>query len=180
MTGWIAFVSRLSLWSGRLAALIVAPLVCAMVYEVLSRYLFDAPTQWAFEVSYMMMGAIFLLGLSYALSVDAHVRVDFIHQMAPPRATAAFDCLCYVLLTLLLCWLTWALWVNAMRVMETGEGTGLSAWNPQVWPYRLVYVLGFGLFALQATARILQTFRVAAGLAPPEGDAPHPGSEGAA
>ena len=61
-------IETLSLWSGRIAAMLLLPLVFAMVYEVLSRYLFDAPTQWAFEVSYMLMGTIFLLGLSYAAS----------------------------------------------------------------------------------------------------------------
>ena len=151
----IAAISRLSTWSGRIGALVVTPLVIAMVYEVLSRYLFDAPTQWAFEISYMLMGTVFLLGISYALAVDAHVRVDFIHQRAPRRLTAAWDLICYVILTGLFVWMTWALFNNALKVMDTGETTGLSAWNPPVWPYRLVYVAGFGLMALQTFARIL-------------------------
>lgn len=152
----IAFISRMSTWSGRIGALVVAPLVVAMVYEVTSRYLFDAPTQWAFEISYMLMGTVFLTGLSYAMAVDAHVRVDFIHQRAPRRLTAGWDLICYVILTCLFVWLTWALVNNAIKVMNTGETTGLSAWNPPVWPYRLVYAAGFGMLSLQSFARILQ------------------------
>ena len=173
----IRAISALSTWSGRVGALVVTPLVIAMVYEVLSRYLFDAPTQWAFEVSYMLMGCVFLLGVSYALAVDAHVRVDFIHQRAPKRLTAAWDGVCYVVLTGLFVWLTWALAGNAIKVMETGETTGLSAWNPPVWPYRLVYVAGFGLLALQSFARILGCVLVLMGEDEPA--APHQ-PEGAA
>ncbi|WP_108659798.1 TRAP transporter small permease subunit [Acuticoccus kandeliae] len=159
----ITTIGRISLWSGRIAALLVLPLVLAMVYEVLSRYLFDAPTQWAFEVSYMMMGTIFLLGLSYALSVNQHVHVDFIHQRLPKRAIAVIDTLGYIALTGLLVWLTYTLFNNMLRVYNTGEGSGLSAWNPKVWPYRLVYMIGFGLFALQAFAKILENLLIILG-----------------
>ena len=157
----IAAISRLSTWSGRIGALVVTPLVIAMVYEVLSRYLFDAPTQWAFEISYMLMGTVFLLGISYALAVDAHVRVDFIHQRAPRRLTAAWDLICYVILTGLFVWMTWALFNNALKVMDTGETTGLSAWNPPVWWLKFVVPLSFALLFAQALVEAFNAARPA-------------------
>lgn len=170
-------VGRVSTWSGRLGALIVFPLVGAMVWEVGARYLFDAPTSWAFELSYMMMGAIFLMGLSYALHMDAHVRVDFIHSFAPKRLTAGFDALCFLCLTALFAWLTWALAWNAHRVFLTGEGSGLSAWNPTIWPYRLIYVAGFGLMTLQTAATTLARIMTAAGIDPGPDHAPGDGPD---
>lgn len=152
----VTFIGRLSLWSGRIGALLVLPLVLAMVYEVISRYFFAAPTQWAFELSYMMMGSIFLLGLSYAVLVDQHVNVDFIHQKLPKRGIAIIDAIGYILLAGMMFWLTRALIDNAASVYRTGEGSGLSAWNPKIWPYRVIYVLGFGLFALQCAGKALQ------------------------
>lgn len=160
LTTVIDTIGRISLWSGRLSALLVPPLVFAMVYEVVSRYFFNAPTQWAFEVSYMMMGTIFLLGLSYALSVDQHVRVDFIHAKLPPRIIAVIDVIGYTILTAMLVWLTWTLIQNAIKVYNTGEGSGLSSWNPKIWPYRVIYAIGFGLFALQCFAQILKNILV--------------------
>ncbi|MEP1768348.1 MAG: TRAP transporter small permease subunit [Sulfitobacter sp.] len=149
-------VSRLSLWSGRLAAFLVMPLVVAMVYEVVSRYVFDAPTQWAFEISYMLMGSIFLLGMSYALSIDAHVNVDFVHSALPKRWTAIIDGVAYFVLTGFFLFLTLALAQSALRAFETGEGSGLSAWNPKIWPYRVIYVFGMATMVFQSFAKILQ------------------------
>lgn len=142
---------------GTLGALVVLPLTAAMVYEVLSRYLFAAPTEWAFEVSYMMMGAIFYLGIAYALREDQHVSVDLIDHLAPKRLVALIDTVVYAVLALLVAWMTWALVDHAVSAYRSGEGTGLSAWNPQVWPYRVVFVIGFALFALQAFAKLLES-----------------------
>ena len=161
----VRLIGALSLWSGRLGALVVVPLVFAMVYEVASRYLFAAPTQWAFELSYMMMGTIFLLGLSYAVLMDQHVNVDFIHQVLPRRAIAAIDSIGYLLMTDMLIWLTNALIDNVASVYRTGEGTGLSAWNPPIWPYRVIYAVGFGLFALQCGAKAIENLLVVFGRA---------------
>ncbi|KPF67642.1 C4-dicarboxylate ABC transporter substrate-binding protein [Bosea sp. AAP35] len=159
----VRFIGTLSLWSGRLGALVVVPLVLAMVFEVVSRYAFNAPTQWAFELSYMMMGTIFLLGLSYAVLMDQHVNVDFIHQVLPRRAVATIDAVGYILMAGMLAWLTNALVDNVAAVYRTGEGTGLSAWNPPIWPYRVIYVVGFALFALQCAAKAIENLLVVFG-----------------
>jgi TRAP-type mannitol/chloroaromatic compound transport system permease small subunit len=165
----VRFIGWLSLWSGRLGALMVMPLVLAMVFEVVSRYAFSAPTFWAFELSYMMMGAIFLLGLSYALRVGQHVNVDFIHQRLPVRMVATIDAVGYAVLTGMLGWMLTVLVENAVDVYRSGEVSGLSAWNPQIWPYRVVYAVGFALFALQSFAKFLENVLVAVGRAPEGG-----------
>lgn len=156
----VRLIGQLSLWSGRAGAVLVLPLVLAMVYEVVSRYAFNAPTAWAFEISYMMMGTIFLMGLSYALREGAHVNVDFLHQKAPRRVIALIDLLGYAILAAMLFWLASTLVANAQAVYRSGEGSGLSAWNPPIWPYRVVYALGFSLFALQAAAKALENLIV--------------------
>ncbi|MFA6964386.1 TRAP transporter small permease subunit [Bosea sp. (in: a-proteobacteria)] len=159
----VRFIGLLSLWSGRLGALVVLPLVLAMVFEVVSRYAFSAPTSWAFELSYMMMGTIFLLGLSYALREGQHVNVDFIHQALPRRGVAFIDGIGYILMAGMLFWLTQTLISNFAGVYRTGEGSGLSAWNPPIWPYRFIYALGFGLFALQCLGKAIENLLVVFG-----------------
>lgn len=156
----IRLIDRLSLWAGMVAAVLVLPLVGAMVFEVVSRYAFSAPTYWAFELAYMMMGSIFLLGMAYALSIGAHVNVDFLHQKLPPRAVALIDFVGYALLTGMCVWMTWALGRYAMNAFNSGEGTGLSSWNPKVWPYRVVYAVGFAMFTLQTAAKTLENLLV--------------------
>lgn len=159
----INLIGKISDLSGRIASVLVLPLVFAMVFEVVSRYVFSAPTIWAFELSYMMMGTIFLLGLSYALHVGQHVNVDFIHQRLHPRVIGTIDAIAYLILTAMLVWMTMTLIKNVEIVYRTGEGSGLSAWNPVIWPYRVIYVIGFAAFALQSFGKFLENALVVFG-----------------
>ena len=53
-----------------LAASMALIMVLAMIYEVFSRYALNSPTLWAFDISYMLNGCIFLLGCAYALKEE--------------------------------------------------------------------------------------------------------------
>jgi len=127
---------------------------------------FAAPTAWAFEVSYMMMGSIFLFGISYALLAGQHVNVDFIHDRLPKRAISLIDAIGYALLTAMMVWIVVVLVQNALAAFRSGEGSGLSAWNPKIWPYRILYVVGFALFALQTFAKTIENLLVVFGHTP--------------
>jgi TRAP-type mannitol/chloroaromatic compound transport system permease small subunit len=149
---------------GNLGALILAPLICAMLYEVLARHMFGAPTFWAYEVGYMLAGTSYLFGFSYALMVGAHVRVDFIYGQLSPRAQAAVDILGFVFLLLPgVVWLTYALGGYTWNAYLTGEVSGESAWNPVVWPFRTGWVIGFAALSLQTIAEIIKCARVLTG-----------------
>lgn len=162
----ISRIESISLWTGRTAALLLVPLVFSMVYEVVSRYAFDAPTQWAFEVSYMLMGAIFVLGTSYCLRNNAHVNADFATNLLPVKVSATIELVAFTLMTVLLICLTIVLAEGVIRTYETGEGSGLSAWNPLVWPIRAVQTIGFALFALQMFGKVLEAFLKLTGQGP--------------
>ena len=98
MRGGITALDALSLWVGRVVCLLLVPLMLAMVYEVVARKVFVAPTDWAFDVSRMLCGAMFMLGAGYALMRGVHIRADFIYRLWRPRHQAAIDGLLYVVL----------------------------------------------------------------------------------
>lgn len=165
----IRFVERLSLGAGLVGAIIVAPLVLATVYEVFSRYLFNAPTIWAYEIAYMAMGSNFLLGAAYTLREGGHIRIDLIYAQVSPKARAIIDIVGYLGLCLPVAWwLSWGLWKYALHAYLSGETSGESAWNPIIWPFRLVFFAGFALLALQATVELIKAVRVLTGRADSE------------
>jgi TRAP-type mannitol/chloroaromatic compound transport system permease small subunit len=146
---------------GLAAAVLVAPLVVASCYEVFARYIFGAPTIWAFELGYMMMGAHFMLGAAYTLKKGAHIRIDLIYAHLRRKKRAWVDLIGYVgLLLPFLAVLTWYLWDYAYTALQTGEQTGQSAWSPVIWPFRMVYVAAFGLLALQVIAEAMKCIGV--------------------
>jgi TRAP-type mannitol/chloroaromatic compound transport system permease small subunit len=71
-------IDRFSDLTGKLISLSMLWLVATITYEALSRYLFNSPTIWVLESSYMTNGSAFMLGCAYALHKGAHVRTDML------------------------------------------------------------------------------------------------------
>lgn len=156
----VRIIERISNATGVIAAWLIAPLVFAAVYEVIARYVFNAPTIWAYEIGYLMTGSSFLLGMAYALNRDAHIRIDVLSAMLSQRTKALVDLVCYVVLLIpFLAWLTHLLWTRAYDAMISGEKSGQSAWNPPLWPFRTVFFLAFALLLLQVIAEVIKCVR---------------------
>jgi len=97
MLGYIRFADRLSAWFGKAFAWLILVMTFGVSYEVLVRYGFNAPTSWAFDLSYIAYGALFMMGGAYTLSRGAHVRGDFIYRLWKPRTQARVELVLYFL-----------------------------------------------------------------------------------
>ncbi len=153
----IAVIELLTESIGGLAALVVIPLVLATCYEVFARYVFGAPTIWAFELGYTLMGIHFLLGGALTLKKQAHVRIDLIYSQLSVRKQAMIDVVLYTVLilpALTLIFLRLADYAGEAYI--SGETTGQSAWNPPIWPLRMIIAASFLLLTLQVFAEILK------------------------
>ena len=143
-------------------------LIAAMVFEVLARYLFAAPTQWSYEVSYMLMGTSFMFAVGFCLQRQQHVRVDFLYSGVSRRKRAIIDLVGYLLLLPMILWLCGGLFEYFARSYRVGETSGESAWNPIIWPYKFVLVIGFLLLLFQIVIEVLKAILVLAGRPLPE------------
>jgi TRAP-type mannitol/chloroaromatic compound transport system permease small subunit len=86
MVGFIRVADKLSLWVGHCFSWCVMILILGISYEVFVRYALRAPTDWAFDISYIMYGALFMMCGAYTLSVNGHVRADMLlRRLAPPQ-----------------------------------------------------------------------------------------------
>ena len=90
-------IDILNSWVGRFSCLLLLPIMVAMIYEVVARKLFIAPTDWAYDVSRMFCGAMFMLGAGYALMRGVHIRADFLFRNWSPRTQALVDTSLYLL-----------------------------------------------------------------------------------
>lgn len=89
------FIDKLSMWVGHAFAWCILVLTFAVSYEVFVRYVLRDPTAWAFDISYIMYGALFMMAGAYALSRDAHVRGDVLYRLWPPRVQAGVELVLY-------------------------------------------------------------------------------------
>jgi TRAP-type mannitol/chloroaromatic compound transport system permease small subunit len=96
MVGYIRFADRLSAWFGKTFAWLVILMTFGMSYEVFVRYLFNAPTPWALDMSFIMYGTLFMMGGAYTLSRGGHVRGDFLYRTWTARTQAMVDLTLYI------------------------------------------------------------------------------------
>jgi TRAP-type mannitol/chloroaromatic compound transport system permease small subunit len=152
----IRAIDAVSAWSGRIAAWLVLPLIATMTYEVAIRYI-ATPTQWAYDVSYMLYGALFMLGAAYTLYRGAHIRTDFLYQKWSVKTQATVDALCYLFLFFpgiaVFLWLgaefAWNSWIR-------DERTAGSSWMPIIYPLKSVIPVAAALLLLQGVSEFLK------------------------
>ena len=163
MSTLIVVIDTFSLWTGRLVGWLVVPLMFATVYEVLARYFFTAPTVWAYDVSRMLCGAMFVIGAAYALSKGIHIRSDFIYRKwsvkTQGRVDLALYLFCYfpAMIVFLYVATDWA-WVSLSR----GERGTDTAWMPLLGPVKATLPIGIAFLILQGISELLKAWYAAA------------------
>ncbi len=150
-------IDRISEWTGKICAWISVPLVGFTAYDVIMRYLFQAPTKWAYEMTWMQYGALFMLGGCYALRYKLHVRVDIIFNRWSPRTQAIFDLVTYLVIFFPVFYilLTHSA-IYAFYSWQILESSYISYWQPPVYPIKTVMVVAILLFTLQGIAEFLR------------------------
>lgn len=154
---WIRRISSISNAVGSVAAWMILPLTFALVYEVFARYLFSAPTTWAFDATVMLYGAYFMLGAAYTLARDAHVRGDVIYRRFSPRIQATIDLVLYVFIFFpALYALTTAGWSYFWQSFLVRETSPFSPYGRPIYPLKFVIPLTAVLLSLQGVAQVLR------------------------
>jgi TRAP-type mannitol/chloroaromatic compound transport system permease small subunit len=97
MLRYIQLADRVSAWFGKAFAWAILVMTFGTGYEVFVRYVLNDPTSWAFDVSFIMYGTLFMMAGAYTLSRDGHVRGDFIYRMWKPRTQAIIELVLYFL-----------------------------------------------------------------------------------
>jgi TRAP-type mannitol/chloroaromatic compound transport system permease small subunit len=155
-------IDRFTDASGLWIAWLNVPLVLAVSYEVFARYLFNAPTIWVFDVTYMLYGTIFMLGAAYALHKGAHIRTDFFFERWSIKTRGVIDSIAYVgfffpSLILFLAVGASEGWY-AFQIGETSEQT---PWRPILWPFKAVIPLTCALLLLQGVSETIKSLYAA-------------------
>jgi TRAP-type mannitol/chloroaromatic compound transport system permease small subunit len=148
--GWSAAVGKTYAWC-------IVVLTFTTSYEVFARYLFLAPTEWAFDASYMLYGTLFMMAGAYALSRNAHVRGDFLYRSWPPRRQAGLDLVLYFLFFFPgMIAFVYAGYGFAELSRMMNEHSAASPNGPIVWPFKWLIVVVGVLMVLQGLVEVLR------------------------
>lgn len=148
--------------TGTIFAWISVPLVAAVAYEVFARYLFNAPTIWSFDVTYMLYASLFMLGAAYALHKGAHIRTDFFWDTFSPRTRGLIDAISYLVFFFPSFIVLGVLSMHeAGYAYRIGETSDQSAWRPALWPLKAVIPTACALLLIQGISELLKSLYMA-------------------
>ncbi|WP_274425992.1 TRAP transporter small permease subunit [Chelativorans sp. YIM 93263] len=155
MLRYIAFADQVSAWFGKAFSWCVVLMTLAVSYEVFVRYVLSRPTVWAFDLSYIMYGTLFMMAGAYTLSRDGHVRGDFIYRLWQPRTQAKVELVLYFLFffpgILALIFSGWRYASRSWRYMEVST---MSPANVPIYQFKTVIIAAGILLLIQGIAQV--------------------------
>ena len=144
---------------GQLTSFLIVPLLFIVLYEVLMRYAFNAPTVWGFEATAFAYGMHYMLGLSFMEHAEGHVRVDIITSRFPKKIQAIIMIAGYLLIFMpVFVLMTWGAIEFAHTATVTNELNSTS-WAPRIWPYKIIMALSFLLLVVQGLSTMLKNLQ---------------------
>jgi TRAP-type mannitol/chloroaromatic compound transport system permease small subunit len=162
MASTIINIDKWSRWIGNVVCWISMPLMFAMVYEVLARKLFLAPTMWAYDMSRFFYGALFMLGAGYALSKGVHIRADFLYRNFKVKTQGLIDFWLYLLFyfpgLLAFFYMTSIFVIESIQRGEKGMDT---AWMPYMWPIKACLWFGILFLLVQGISELFKSYYAA-------------------
>ncbi|MDY6981426.1 MAG: TRAP transporter small permease subunit, partial [Pseudomonadota bacterium] len=133
--------------------------VLVYYYEVIARYVFNSPTNWAHEGMFLMFGMQYLLAGGYVLREGAHVRVDVIYNYFSNRGKAMVDLftsIFFFIFVLSLLVTGWTFFLDSYKVSEVS----FTEWAIPYWPIKFALPLGAALLLLQGIAQLFKDIAV--------------------
>ena len=159
MSKTIVSIDKFSKIVGNIVCWITIPLILGMVYEVLARKLFLAPTIWAYDMSRFFYGALFMLGAGYALSKGVHIRADFLYRNFKVKTQGRVDFWLYLLFyfpgLIVFCYMTVGFVQESIMRSERGMDT---TWMPYMWPIKTCLLIGIIFLLVQGISELFKSY----------------------
>ena len=128
-----------------------------------SRYAFSISSNAWLEIQWYMFGALVMLGTSYTLKKNEHVRVDIVYSNLATRKQIGIDIFGTVFFllpaTLIMAYLSWPVFYNAWAEHEISVNAG----GLLRWPIKIFLPLGFALLSLQGLSELIKRIAMLTG-----------------
>jgi TRAP-type mannitol/chloroaromatic compound transport system permease small subunit len=144
---------------GELGALLIVPLTVVVLYEVIMRYVFDAPTIWGFELTTILYGIHYMLGLSYTQVHGGHVKVDVVTTRFSTRTQAIINIITNlgIFLPVFTLVTIWSFKYALTATMELEHNS--TSWAPPIYPIKIIMALSFLFLLMQGVSDLLKDIK---------------------
>jgi TRAP-type mannitol/chloroaromatic compound transport system permease small subunit len=133
----------------------VLAMMGVLLFETLSRTIFNKPHIWTVEFSQFIMAAYYMLGGCYSHLIDGHVRMDIFYEKWSIRRKAAVDAFTFIFLLFYLV----ILLIGAVQGVEYSwryKQVSYSSWMPPMTPIKIIMLIGILLMLLQVLSEFFK------------------------
>ena len=133
--------------------------VAITAWEVVLRYVFNAPTSWGFELTILLCAICYLLSGGFVTLQNRHVAITALYDVMPARVRWWLDIAGMLTGILAMGLLVWAAYGPALKAVRLVERTG-SAWNsPSPAIIKPLIAVGALLIVLQLVVQLVRHLR---------------------
>ena len=160
MEKFVSFIEEISEWSGRITSWGILVMIGATCFEVVARYIFDSPTDWAYELTTMVYGAYCLLVGAYTNNYGGHIRMDVIYNYFSEKTKVKMDVLTGLLgiaFLFIFFLVTCKFAIDSWRI---GEVSSMTTWTPPMYPFKAALSLGVLLLMMSRIANLIHDYSV--------------------
>lgn len=153
-------IERINAWTFRLSQWTLLGMTLIVAYEVLSRYAFNSPTIWAWDINVQLMMILLMLGMADVHKRDAHARVDVITARLTPRQRAWVNVAMapvFFFVTVILVVTCWMYFLDSWQRQEAAS----TLLGPPLYPIKFTLPLGSALLLLQGVVNLVRDLRMA-------------------
>ena len=148
-------IDTFSTKQGEITSMLILPLLGVVIYEVIMRYGFNAPTTWGFEATAFLYGMHYMFGISYTDVKKGHVQVDIFTSLAPKKVQAAISTLTTIIFFMpVMIFMTWAAgkfaWTSVIQLEHNS-----TSWAPPIYPFKVVMAICFLFLLLQGISNLI-------------------------
>ncbi len=159
---YVRYMDAISRAVGSVVKFMIFGMIAILLYETVSRTIFNRPHIWSVESAQFVMAAYYLLGGGYSLLIGSHVRMDLLYDRWSAKKKAVVDVITFFIALLYLVVLTYGGWQGILYAIKYKQVT-YSAWAPQVAPIKIIMQIGIVMMLLQLIAEFIKDLAIIRG-----------------
>ena len=157
LRAYVRKVGLISEWTGKTVCFLGLALVFTITIDVFLRYVFNAPTKWSYDITYMLGGTLLIMPAGYVLYHKGHVAIDIVRRKMPLKAGLTFDLVLHLVFFFPLVLVLFYMGIDhAITSVAQRELSNVGFWRPPLYPFRIMIPVAYFLLLIQGIATFIQ------------------------
>lgn len=159
---YVRYIDSMNRAAGRVVAYMVLVMIAILLFETVSRTVFNSPRIWTVETAQFVMAAYYLLGGGFTLLIGGHVRMDLLYDRLSAKRRAIIDAITFSFAALYLAVLLQGGIAATQYALRYGQSS-FTPWGPPIAPIKIIMTIGITMMLLQMVSLFIKDLAIARG-----------------